>query len=473
MDLASSPFAPVGIRPAYANEATPGSTADADTATTGSAAAQGPQLFGEDGLDFFDFLDVVNPLQHIPVISTIYRMATGDEIGSLPRLMGGVLFGGLPGLGAASVNVALDHATGKDIGEHVVTAFLGDENGNITPPVMVAELPAADAPWYASGVVIYSRNGEQTDTVITADAGTVASDAQDSAPVTLASRPGGPVPWYMAGKNGLTTGAGDETATVVVAKAEPAPAPISPTDQTPSPTATAQPQAGLGRAPVDAVEVMDLPPAPATTTPVSATPAPVTPAPVIPAKTSAAPIQNPARTSATAQTAPLSGGPGQTVTINNNLDAFLKAFANNGGNTSAAVATTREQAAGAPQVMPMPTQNATVTPQGVNPAVVAAQANGGGVVSAPPPGGVSNTLFRPPSPDQLPPSLNPMGAHRGLIHTPQADYAKAMMTGLDKYQAAVDRGDVGPSRIYIGADIDKLEVFTFWPIAAAPSTDWM
>jgi len=29
------------------------------------------------------------------------------------------------------------------------------------------------------------------------------------------------------------------------------------------------------------------------------------------------------------------------------------------------------------------------------------------------------------------------------------------------------------SVIYLGADIDKLEVFTFWPIAAAPSTDWM
>jgi hypothetical protein len=43
----------------------------------------------------------------------------------------------------------------------------------------------------------------------------------------------------------------------------------------------------------------------------------------------------------------------------------------------------------------------------------------------------------------------PMGAHKGLIKTPAADYTKAMMTGLDKYQAAVDRGDVGPSRIYI------------------------
>jgi hypothetical protein len=37
--------------------------------------------------------------------------------------------------------------------------------------------------------------------------------------------------------------------------------------------------------------------------------------------------------------------------------------------------------------------------------------------------------------------------------------------------------DLLPDQRYVslskGADIDKLEVFTFWPIAAAPSTDWM
>ena len=35
----------------------------------------------EEGLSFGDFLEIINPLQHIPVVSTLYRMVTGDEIG--------------------------------------------------------------------------------------------------------------------------------------------------------------------------------------------------------------------------------------------------------------------------------------------------------------------------------------------------------------------------------------------------------
>ena len=38
------------------------------------------KFFGKDGFTFFDFLDVINPLQHIPVVSTLYRSLTGDEI---------------------------------------------------------------------------------------------------------------------------------------------------------------------------------------------------------------------------------------------------------------------------------------------------------------------------------------------------------------------------------------------------------
>lgn len=46
-------------------------------------------LFGDDGLNFWDFLDIINPLQHIPVISTIYRQITGDEIGAAAKVIGG------------------------------------------------------------------------------------------------------------------------------------------------------------------------------------------------------------------------------------------------------------------------------------------------------------------------------------------------------------------------------------------------
>lgn len=80
----------------------------------------GVSLFGDDGLTFLDVLDVINPLQHIPVISTIYRAVTGDEIAAGPRVLGGALFGGLIGAVSSLVNAIIDEISGKDIGEHII-----------------------------------------------------------------------------------------------------------------------------------------------------------------------------------------------------------------------------------------------------------------------------------------------------------------------------------------------------------------
>ena len=46
-------------------------------------------FFGEDGFNFFDLLDIINPLQHIPILSGLYRKITGDEISPGARMMGG------------------------------------------------------------------------------------------------------------------------------------------------------------------------------------------------------------------------------------------------------------------------------------------------------------------------------------------------------------------------------------------------
>jgi len=85
-------------------------------------------LFGEDGLTFGDFLDVINPLQHIPIVSTIYRALTGDEISTGARLAGGTIYGGPLGLIGAVVNEAVQDATGRDVGETALATmgFGGD-----------------------------------------------------------------------------------------------------------------------------------------------------------------------------------------------------------------------------------------------------------------------------------------------------------------------------------------------------------
>lgn len=102
-------------------------------------AGHGPGLFGEDGFDFYDVLDVINPLQHIPVVSTLYRALTGDTIAAGPRMAGGALFGGVFGLMSAAVNAAIEEQTGHDIGEHVQMALLGGpEDEAEQEPVMFA-----------------------------------------------------------------------------------------------------------------------------------------------------------------------------------------------------------------------------------------------------------------------------------------------------------------------------------------------
>jgi len=78
-------------------------------------------LFGDDGFSFGDVVDMINPLQHIPVVSTFYRAAIDDEISPAPRVMGSTLFFGPLGLVAALGNIIVEQNTGMDIGEHVAS----------------------------------------------------------------------------------------------------------------------------------------------------------------------------------------------------------------------------------------------------------------------------------------------------------------------------------------------------------------
>ncbi len=83
---------------------------------------------------FGDFLDAINPLQHIPVISSIYREATGETINPVARVAGDVMYGGVFGLASAVMaglgavgNSAMEETTGKDATGTVVAALFGDD----------------------------------------------------------------------------------------------------------------------------------------------------------------------------------------------------------------------------------------------------------------------------------------------------------------------------------------------------------
>ena len=125
-----------------ASEANPYAQAAASrppTSGSGTATEQF-QPFGKDGLSFGDVLDVINPLQHIPIVSAFYRRITGDEIGMAPRIIGDGLFGGFIGFIASLANIVVEQTTGKDVGEHVATLMLGEPD---TAPTAVANASAA------------------------------------------------------------------------------------------------------------------------------------------------------------------------------------------------------------------------------------------------------------------------------------------------------------------------------------------
>jgi len=96
------------------------------------------------GFTFSDFLDIVNPLQHLPVIGTIYRAVTGDTISLGARLFGGALYGGPIGVMGEAALAAADQAVGGDPGRKFV-AFVGElfDGGSDSAAAEVAKVETA------------------------------------------------------------------------------------------------------------------------------------------------------------------------------------------------------------------------------------------------------------------------------------------------------------------------------------------
>ncbi len=59
-------------------------------------------------LGFGDVLDIINPLQHLPGVGTIYRAATGDAIQPAVRVAGAAALGGPIGMILAAIGSLAD-----------------------------------------------------------------------------------------------------------------------------------------------------------------------------------------------------------------------------------------------------------------------------------------------------------------------------------------------------------------------------
>jgi len=83
-----------------------------------TSSQEGSSVFGEDGFTFGDILDIVNPLQHIPVISTIYRKISGDIIAPSMQIAGDAIFGGPIGAAFSIAKEAIKSQFSQDSNEH-------------------------------------------------------------------------------------------------------------------------------------------------------------------------------------------------------------------------------------------------------------------------------------------------------------------------------------------------------------------
>jgi hypothetical protein len=99
---------------------------DSKRVKTEKKAEKNFNLWENSKMGFGDFVDIINPLQHIPIVATIYRNRTGDTLGFASRVIGGALWGRIGGFVSGAVNGVVNWLTGKDIGDHIYSAFFGN-----------------------------------------------------------------------------------------------------------------------------------------------------------------------------------------------------------------------------------------------------------------------------------------------------------------------------------------------------------
>jgi hypothetical protein len=98
-----------------------------------------PEPATQTPLTFRDLLAVINPLQHLPVVGSLYRELTGDVPHPAARVLGGVIYGGPFGLFSAAINAMVEQATGRDLAQTAVALVRG--GGTLEP--LPDESPAA------------------------------------------------------------------------------------------------------------------------------------------------------------------------------------------------------------------------------------------------------------------------------------------------------------------------------------------
>jgi hypothetical protein len=138
----------------HAMISSPGPAGGTEAVTVSANKTDAASKTVDTGESFFHHvLDVINPLQHLPVVGTIYRAITGEHIGSIEKIAGDTLYGGLWGAVSSIADVAFEGITGKSFEDTAMAWIKGDDTtavASVKVGVREAALnipaPSADMP---------------------------------------------------------------------------------------------------------------------------------------------------------------------------------------------------------------------------------------------------------------------------------------------------------------------------------------
>lgn len=157
-NTSASASAPSAKAASTINAAPPEAKESSSKVASARISRQGADVPEDDDFTFDDMLDVINPLQHIPIVGTIYRSLTEDEIKPAARMVGDIGYGLLTGsifvaVAGAVAGAVFEAGTGKTPETIVADALFGSEKHQppATEPQATPVMLASAAPLPTNG----------------------------------------------------------------------------------------------------------------------------------------------------------------------------------------------------------------------------------------------------------------------------------------------------------------------------------
>lgn len=147
METSILAYRQIPTRPAQAADTRASRSAQPPAAGPAAAAASpGKDAAEDDEFGFLDVLSMLNPLQYLPVVGSIYRSVTGDKIPETVRTVGSLvvsgLLGGVVGVAISAASTALQKLVGFDPDEMAQEALVSlglADDPNAQAPVAAAQ----------------------------------------------------------------------------------------------------------------------------------------------------------------------------------------------------------------------------------------------------------------------------------------------------------------------------------------------